>query len=905
MSALAIAVPIDHSAASRLANRLVRTLGREMAHRAVDTMLSQFTVVELAALSAHWPTWARSKQLAPTWDHWQSWGFLAGRMFGKLLDVETPIPVPLGSPARQYRPGWARMGDLKIGDVVYDESGRPTTVTGAYAVETPTECYRMRFSDGTFVDAADTHQWVTWTMQERKAFLRTPHEDTASVPPDWPSWRLKKSRGHPKQSPRVYEDSPGPRIRTTKEILQTLTLGKRDDWNHSIPTCGPLYEVDDALPVDPYILGVWLGDGTSSAPSITSADAELFKHFETAGHTVSAPRPCNSGKAKLYAIDAGKKGRPGTLLHGLRKLGVFKNKHVPTVYLRGSEGTRLALLQGLLDTDGTISARGHVEFTSTKESLALAVLELARTLGQKACLSVGDAMLSGRRTGPKYRVTWTPTIPVFRLRRKAARLEPRGSTHRASHRMIVSVERIASIPMRCISVDSKHRMYLAGEGMIPTHNTYAGSKFVNDEVDAGRAKSIGLAAQDEANTVALQVTGPSGLIATAPPWNKPRWIASALELHWPNGAIARVRTPEVPGKIRGFDYDLAWLIELQSWPAATRDEAWKAFEFAIRLGYARTVWDATAKKGHPFLRARLAESQNDPNRYVVVRGASRENAWNVGKGVVERLEAKHAGTRGGREELYGDMGEDDEDDDGPLVNASWIDSNRRPRPARVRRRLISVDPAVTSRKGSDDTGIIDAGLDADDGQMLVFGNHSGKYPVDKWADKVLDLYIAGGCDCVVAETNKGGDLVTRNLRIAAEARDYVVEVLEKGKKPRGQRGVVYIREVYARGEKADRARPIGSAYKHGRVSHVDGAPGLAALETTLTTWEPGPGTRSPGDLDALAHAGGELLDLDDSKPDPKRAFEGFNEAARAVSNHRPVVANLPVLFGGSGRRNRL
>lgn len=434
--------------------------------------------------------------------------------------------------------------------------------------------------------------------------------------------------------------------------------------------------------------------------------------------------------------------------------------------------------------------------------------------------------------------------------------------------------------------------------------TYAGSKFVNAEIDAGRAMSIGLAAQDEANTIALQVTGPSGLIATAPPWNKPRWVASALELHWPNGAIARVRTPEVPGKIRGFDYDLAWLIELQSWPAATRVEAWKAFEFAIRLGAARTVWDATAKKGHPFLIERLAEGQKDPNRFVIVRGASRENAWNVGRGVVERLEAKHAGTRQGREELEGDMGENDEDEDGPLVNLAWIDANRRPHPTQLARRVISVDPAVTARKGSDTTGIVDAGLDPD-GQMLVFGNHSGKYGPEKWADKVLDLYTAGACDCVVVETNKGGDLVTTNLRAAADKRDLVVEVLEKGKRARGADGVVYVREVYARGDKADRAKPLAVAYKHGRVSHVDGGPGLASLEVTVTTWEPGPGHKSPGDLDALAHAGHELLGLSDNRPNPKAAFAGFSEAARAVERAVASTAPLPILFGGTGRGGRL
>src|SRR5579864_6220269 len=100
--------------------------------------------------------------------------------------------------------------------------------------------------------------------------------------------------------------------------------------------------------------------------------------------------------------------------------------------------------------------------------------------------------------------------------------------------------------------------FLTGRGF---GKTIAVSNFVNDEVEAGRAMLIGLAAQDEANCIALQVNGPSGLIATAKPWLKPTLHGSTEGpvLHWPNGARAYVRTPEVPGKIRGLEYHLFWM----------------------------------------------------------------------------------------------------------------------------------------------------------------------------------------------------------------------------------------------------------------------------------------------------------------------------------------------------------
>lgn len=147
--------------------------------------------------------------------------------------------------------------------------------------------------------------------------------------------------------------------------------------------------------------------------------------------------------------------------------------------------------------------------------------------------------------------------------------------------------------------------YLSGRG---NGKTLALSKFVNGEVEAGRAPLVCLIAQDEDSSIKLHVTGPSGLIATAPPWFKPKFHVSDLVLEWPNGATAYVRTPEVPGKIRGLEYHLTWASELQSWPNATMKESWMNVEISTRLGLARIVWDATAKRRHPLLTKLLKEA---------------------------------------------------------------------------------------------------------------------------------------------------------------------------------------------------------------------------------------------------------------------------------------------------------
>ena len=415
---------------------------------------------------------------------------------------------------------------------------------------------------------------------------------------------------------------------------------------------------------------------------------------------------------------------------------------------------------------------------------------------------------------------------------------------------------------------------------------------------------IGLAAQDEANCLALQVNGPDGLIATAPPWFKPVLHGSTEGpvLHWPNGARAYVRTPEVPGKIRGFGYHLSWICELQSWPNAHRQEAFDMFDLATSLGYARIVWDCTPKKRHPLLKELLARSAADPAKHIVVRGALHENAANLGDGYVAEMERKFGNTQKGKEELLGLMLEDSEL---ALVKQDWIDSSRRDMPSRLARRTLSIDPAVTNRKGSDTTGINESGLGVD-GQMYVLGDYSGKIDPGKWAELALDRYVAPGpapCSLILAETNKGGQLVTQNLRAAAKERGLEVIVVEKDARPTPIAGKVFVKEVFARGAKEDRAEPMATAYERRRISHVRGAD-LSSLEDVLTTWEPAPNADSPGDLDALVHNAAELLDLSKNVPDPLAAFVGIEAVAKQLA--APVSpTSIAQVLASYGSRDRI
>lgn len=395
---------------------------------------------------------------------------------------------------------------------------------------------------------------------------------------------------------------------------------------------------------------------------------------------------------------------------------------------------------------------------------------------------------------------------------------------------------------------------LAGRGW---GKTLSMTSVLNEIIEASpEPLLIGLAAQDEASSVAIQVEGKSGLIATAPPWNKPIFERSRLELVYPNGTRAYVRTPESPRKIRGLEYHYSLLSELQSWNDNQAAEAYSNFLISTRLEPARILWDATARKRHAILLERLQLSEADPVRHVIRRGTTYENPF-LAKSYAAMVEAQFGGTQRGREELLGEMLTDDEN---AIVRQAWIDDNRRHAPVRYTRVAIGIDPAVTQRRGNDRTGIVVVGL-GNDGQCYVAADYSGKHSPARWAALVLDAYENAAADLIVVETNKAGDLVVHALRAAASERGADVVVISKtDKAPSHRRGLITVREIYARGAKEDRAQPLAVAYEKGRISHVRGAQ-LRELEDQLTTWEPKPGARSPDSLDALVHAAGELLGL--------------------------------------------
>jgi phage terminase large subunit-like protein len=400
--------------------------------------------------------------------------------------------------------------------------------------------------------------------------------------------------------------------------------------------------------------------------------------------------------------------------------------------------------------------------------------------------------------------------------------------------------------------------------------TRACAEEVLEEVREGHARRIALCAQNEDKTREVMVDGPSGLIRRSPPWARPVWRLGRLE--WPNGALAFVYTPEVPGAMRGPEHDLAWVSEVVAWPPTTRQEALSNLRLGLRMGAARMLWDTTPKRRNPLVRMLLDRAAASPSKHIVVRGATRENADNLARDAIAEWESEYGGTSRGREELEGEFLDDV---DGALFRQPWIDGARRAMPGKLDRCVVSVDPAISTRRNTDATGISVVGLGVDR-QAFVLRDASGRMSPDRWTGLVLDLYREHSADCVVVERNRGGDLIVHALRASAAERGIRVEVVRAEAVTRHDPRVVYVKEVIATTSKESRAEVVVPAYQKGRVSHVDGAD-LASLEETMCTWDPSEGGASPNDLDALVYGLIEVLGL---AADRKDFGEGMKAAPK-------------------------
>lgn len=331
---------------------------------------------------------------------------------GKALGVDTPIPTPTG---------WRRMGDLRQGDRVFAGDGSVCRVSAVSPVWGNRPCSEVRFSDGDSVVADDEHEWAVHVNGARRTI-------------------------------------------TTAEMSDWLAKPRRAAL--AIPLAEAQYPTAD-LPVDPWVLGYWLGNGSHSSGEISSHHDDIDRvrsQFEAAGF----PTTDRSYLPHHHfgALDLWPK---------LKMLGYGGggNRFIPEQYLVADVAQRRRLLQGLIDSDGYVAPDGQVEFCSIIKELAEQVRELVWSLGVKASLVEGDATLDGRFISRKYRVMFYSAEAASGRKRKRCR----DASSPRSRRYVAAVDRVAPRDTVCIQVTSADHTFLCGRSHTPTHNSELVSKY--------------------------------------------------------------------------------------------------------------------------------------------------------------------------------------------------------------------------------------------------------------------------------------------------------------------------------------------------------------------------------------------------------------------------------------------
>lgn len=315
----------------------------------------------------------------------------------------------------------------------------------------------------------------------------------------------------------------------------------------------------------------------------------------------------------------------------------------------------------------------------------------------------------------------------------------------------------------------------------------------------------------------IMIEGESGILSLSPPHEAPRYEPSKHQLIWPSGAIAWAHSANSPSSLRGPQFDAAWIDELAKF--SRPQEAWDQLMLCLRLGSLPRVVITTTPRPIPLLRTLLQRSD-----VVVTRGCTLDNRDHLSSSYLEEIQKTYGGTRLGEQEIQGKMVET------PTGLWQQVLFQRCPTPPPMERIVVAIDPAVTHKETSDETGIIVAGRDRE-GLGYILQDLSGRFSPTQWMSRAVAAYESYQADRLIAETNNGGDMVQQLLHTLFPHVPY--------------RGVVATRS------KIVRAEPIAALYEQQRIFHCGAFP---ILEEQMMY----PAAASPDRLDALVWA---LTDL--------------------------------------------
>lgn len=327
-------------------------------------------------------------------------------------------------------------------------------------------------------------------------------------------------------------------------------------------------------------------------------------------------------------------------------------------------------------------------------------------------------------------------------------------------------------------------------------------------------KRIALVGRTAADVRDVMIEGESGLLHIGHPKTRPKYEPSKRRLTWPSGAIATTYSADKPDQLRGPQHHVAWADELASWRYA---ETWDQLLFGLRLGDNPQVVASTTPRPTELIRGLVAEDTTH-----VTNGHTLENRANLSPMAVQRLLNKYEGTRLGKQELGGEI-----IDDNPyaLWSLDVIDDHRVAEAPELVMIGVAIDPPASSREGTDECGIVAGGVDKR-GHGYVLRVEELQAKPSMWASLGVRMYYELKADRVIAEINQGGEMVEHTIRTVDDRVPYKGRRVHRGKRLR--------------------AEPVSALYEQGKVHHVGV---LSELEDEMCDWVPG--DPSPNLMDAL------------------------------------------------------
>ena len=379
---------------------------------------------------------------------------------GGILKASTGLGKALPNTARIPTPqGWRTVGDIQVGDQLLGANGQPTTVLAVYPQEGPQQVYEVEFSDGRIVECCKDHLWK---------WMPTPSSRRA--------WR----------------------VTTTTDMQSHLQTNRKPGEDPKVPLCSPIVYRGKQLPVDPYVLGALLGNGCLKEQALTISSGNEFVPAKVASILGGTLHKCHAHNFS-YNIWLPERERTAKgywkkrfatvdVLTGCCEplVGAGSGtKYIPEPYLLSSADDRLRLMQGLLDTDGSVDDKGRVSYSTTSRKLAYGLAELAYSLGMLARVTKQPRTKyrSGEEFGVYFRCRPEFKPQLVTLPEKLARVaqgQARGNRHEKNEVMRVVDVRATSRyeEMTCFKVDASDSLFLC-DNYVVTHNTFMAARILD------------------------------------------------------------------------------------------------------------------------------------------------------------------------------------------------------------------------------------------------------------------------------------------------------------------------------------------------------------------------------------------------------------------------------------------